>query len=259
MGGGMTPLPDGALYVGCVVHKRARPKRHCLRYRVFSLRVDLDRLHELDQRLRLFSLNRFNLFSIVERDFGARDASSIAAFVRARARSMGISSVSRVEMLCYPRVLGFAFNPITVYYVFDSDDVLRGLVYDVRNTFGEHHFYEARFDGETVGTVGHSLPKAFYVSPFNGVDGIYRFAIRPPGERVFTGVMLSDSEGPVVTAYFEGKGEALTDGALLRLAVTYPLMTLKVIVGIHWEALRLWMKGVPLTLAARRRIHVKRI
>src|SRR3569833_1696427 len=108
MGGGMTLLPDGALYVGCVVHKRARPKRHGLRYRVFTLRVDLDRLHELDQRLRLFSLNRINQFSKIERDYGARDASSKTAFVRARAQTKNNNRVSRVEMLCYPRVLGFA-------------------------------------------------------------------------------------------------------------------------------------------------------
>ena len=241
----------GAIYVGDVVHKRARPKRHSLRYRVFSMLVDLDQLESLDEKLRLFSLNRFNLVSLFSKDFGARDGSSVAAFIRRRAAAAGVTDIARIRMLAYPRLLGFAFNPITVYYCEDGEGVVRFMAYEVSNTFGEHHFYQAGVtpvDGE----IHHEAGKALYVSPFNTMEGSYRFTVRPPAENVFLGITLSDAEGGLLTAYFEGERRPLTDATLLKLLLAYPFMTAKVVAGIHWEALLLWLKGVPPTLKMRR-------
>ncbi|WEK06411.1 MAG: DUF1365 domain-containing protein [Candidatus Devosia phytovorans] len=246
-----TDSVPGAIYVGDVVHKRARPKRHSLRYRVFSMLVDLDRLDCLDEKLRFFSLNRFNLVSLVTSDFGARDGSSIAAFIHRQAAAAGVGNIARIRMLAYPRLLGFAFNPITVYYCEDAAGVVRFMAYEVSNTFGEHHFYQAGVtpvDGE----IRHEADKALYVSPFNTMEGRYRFSVRPPAENVFLGVTLSDEEGGLLTAYFEGEERALTDATLLKLLLAYPFMTAKVVAGIHWEALLLWLKGVPPTLKLRR-------
>ena len=241
----------GAIYVGDVVHKRARPKRHSLRYRVFSMLVDIEQLESLDEKLRLFSLNGFNLVSLVTRDFGPRDGSSIAAFIRRKASAAGVTDIARIRMLAYPRLLGFAFNPITVYYCEDAEGVVRFMAYDVSNTFGEHHFYQAGVtpvDGE----IHHEAGKALYVSPFNTMEGRYRFSVRPPGENVFLGITLSDADGGLLTAYFEGEKRPLTDATLLKLLLAYPFMTAKVVAGIHWEALLLWLKGVPPTLKLRR-------
>ena len=243
----------GAIYVGDVVHKRARPRRHSLRYRVFSMLVDLDRLEQLDRRLRFFSLNRFNLVSLVLSDFGPRDGSSVADFIRDKASAAGAGPIARIRMLAYPRLLGFAFNPITVYYCDDADGVTRFLAYEVSNTFGEHHFYDAAVDGQG-GEIRHEASKAFFVSPFNTLEGSYRFSVRPPGEAVFLGIALSTAEGGVLTAYFSGKRQALDDRTLLKLLLAYPFMTAKVVAGIHWEALLLWLKGIPLTLKLRRQL-----
>ncbi|RYE88630.1 MAG: DUF1365 domain-containing protein [Hyphomicrobiales bacterium] len=250
----MTEHGDGALYLGEVVHKRARPKRHRLRYSVFSMLVDLDRLDDLERRLKLFSVGRFNLFSLRPQDFGAHDAGSLAEFMRRKAAAAGVGDrVARIRMLCYPRLLGYAFNPLTVFYLDDSAGQPVMLVYEVHNTFGEHHFYQHVVDGPVAGEIRHTAKKAFYVSPFNTLAGHYRFAMRPPGDVVFTGITLSDADGGLVTAWFEGRRKELTDGALLRLALGFPLMTLKVVAGIHWEALKLLAKGVPLTLGFRDR------
>ncbi|HEY4199587.1 MAG TPA: DUF1365 domain-containing protein [Devosiaceae bacterium] len=253
MGGGIDPREGGSLYRGSVTHKRARPKPHRLRYRVFSLLVDLDRLDELDRSLRFFSLDRFNLFSLHASDFGPHDGSSLAAFIRHRADVAGLGDrVGRIRMLCYPRMLGFTFNPLTVFYIEDAGGAVIMLVYEVHNTFGEHHFYEAVVIQPDGPEITHQLPKRFYVSPFNTLTGSYRFAMRPPADKVFTGITLSDAEGVLVTASFEGTRQSLTDPHLLQLAIAYPFMTLKVVAAIHWEALRLWLKGVPLTLGLRR-------
>ena len=241
----------GALYVGDVVHKRARPKRHALRYRVFSMLVDLDRLESLDEKLRFFSLNRFNLVSLVTGDFGPRDGTSVSAFIRRRAAAAGAGDIARVRLLAYPRILGFAFNPIAVYFCDDAAGRTVFMAYEVSNTFGEHHLYQSLVEPSTT-LATHTAAKAFYVSPFNTLDGQYRFTIRPPGEQVFLGIALSTAEGGLLTAYFDGQRRPLTDASLLKLLLAYPFMTAKVVAGIHWEALLLWLKGVPPTLKIRR-------
>lgn len=251
----MTEL--GALYVGDVVHKRSRPKRHSLRYSVFSMLVDLDRLEALDQKLRFFSLNRFNFVSLVTSDFGPHDGSSIAAFIRRKAAAAGVPDIARIRMLAYPRLLGFAFNPITVYFCEDAAGKTVFLAYEVRNTFGEHHFYQSAVAGHGP-DIRHEAKKAFFVSPFNTLDGNYRFSIRPPAEKVFLGITLSTDEGGLLTAYFEGEHRPLTDATLLKLLLAYPFMTAKVVAGIHWEALLLWLKGVPPTLKLRRQLKSRR-
>lgn len=257
MGGGINPDTLSAIYVGDVVHKRARPKRHALRYRVFSMLVDLDQLESLDEKLRLFSLNRLNLVSLFIKDFGPRDGSSIAAFIRRKAAAAGVSDVARIRMLAYPRIFSFAFNPITVYFCENAAGGTCFLAYEVSNTFGEHHFYHAAVDG-SGSEISHDAKKAFFVSPFNTLDGSYRFSIRPPDEDVFLGITLSTGEGGLLTAYFQGNRRPLTDATLLKLLLAYPFMTAKVVVGIHFEALRLWLKGVPPTLKFRRQLKGRR-
>jgi DUF1365 family protein len=248
-------LSLGALYLGEVVHRRVRPRRHVLRYRVFSMLVDLDRLERFGRHLKLFSVNRANALSLHEKDFGPHDGSSVAAYIRGRALAAGLADpVAHVRMLAYPRIFGYAFNPLTVYFLEDAACVTRMIVYEVHNTFGERHFYDAVIDTDAA-ELQHELPKAFYVSPFNTIEGKYRFTIRPPADRVFTGIVLTTDDGPLLSAYFEGERRDLTDGQLLNVLLAYPFMTAKVLLGIHWEALLLWLKGIPLTLRFRRNLR----
>ena len=253
MGGGIANLASSAVYVGDVVHKRSRPKRHALRYRVFYLLVDLDQLQNLGKSLRLFSVDKFNLVSFVTRDFGARDGTSISKFIRDKAALAGVNDVAKIRMLAYPRLFGYAFNPITVYFCEGATGLTEFIAYEVSNTFGEHHFYQALVD-VAGGQIQHEAKKAFFVSPFNTLDGNYRFSIRPPAENVFMGITLSTGEGGLLTAYFDGARRDLTDFTLLKLLLAYPFMTAKVMFGIHWEALRLYLKGVPMTLRYRRQL-----
>jgi DUF1365 family protein len=234
---------NSALYAGVVVHSRLRPKKHRLTYRVFSLLVDLDEIEPLARRLKLFAHNRAGLFSLHDKDHGAGDG-NLRGWVDAQLGAAGVSlAAPRITLLCYPRIFGYVFNPLTVWFCSDGD-VLRAILYEVHNTFGERRTYVIRV-GDGGGVVEQTCAKDLYVSPFIPMQAGYAFHIEPPDDRVLVRIDESDAEGLLLRASFSGKRGELTDGALLRAFFAYPLMTLKVTAAIHWEGLKLWLKGVP--------------
>ncbi len=243
-----------AIYVGEVTHRRFRPKRHFLRYRVFQVVVDLDELTAEDRRLRLFAYNRPGVFSIRDRDHGHLSGGSIRAYVEAALSDAGVDLAGgRILMQCMPRVLGFVFNPITLFYCHDADGRLTAMIYEVHNTFGERHSYVAPLalrpgDEPELQSVAQSCGKTFHVSPFMGMEMTYDFVVRPPGERVATVIRGSDrtSGQALIHATFAGSRREMTDGHLLGLLLAYPLMTLGVVAAIHVEALKLAFKGLRL-------------
>jgi len=233
-----------AIYVGAVTHRRLRPKPHRLRYRVFSLLLDLDEIPALARRLRLFSHRRFNLFGFDERDHADGTGTPLRAWVEGHLARAGIDlDRGPIRLLAMPRVLGYGFNPLSVYFCHHADGRLMALLHEVHNTFGERHTYLLPVD-QQAGTILQDCAKTFHVSPFMAMDMRYEFRIRAPEEALNIVIRGLDADGLVIVAALAAQRQELTDTALLRAFLRTPLLTLKVIGGIHWEALRLWRKGL---------------
>lgn len=233
-----------AVYFGHVSHARFRPMRHAFRYAVFSLYLDLDQIPALARRSRLFAHNRFNLLGFHDRDHGPGADEALRPWVERHLRKAGIADADgRIMLLCYPRVLGYVFNPLSVYFCHGRDGTLRALLYEVHNTFGDRHVYLLRVPEGASGAMHHRARKALHVSPFFGMDATYRFRTVTPGERLQIGILESDKQGALLYAAMDGRRRALDDRTLGTALLRYPLMTLKVIGTIHWQALRLWLKG----------------
>jgi DUF1365 family protein len=238
-----------ALYVGDVMHARLKPVGHRFSYRVMSLLIDLDRLDVADRQTPLFGVNRRALYSFHEADHGRRDGSSLRLYAQRCAAEQGIDLTGgRVLLLCYPRLFGYTFNPLSVYFCYRADGQPTLLIYEVRNTFGDIHAYVLPVKRDDISPAGirQTQDKRFYVSPFVEMAMRYHFRVTLPQDRVKLRILETDKEGPLLSATFNGKRRILTTPELLRSFFSLPMVTLKIIAAIHWEALRLWLKGVRL-------------
>ncbi len=241
-----TPSDAATLYFGKVMHARLKPMGHRFSYRVMSLLIDLDRLPEAGRQSPLFGVNRVALYSFHESDHGARDGMPLRRYVQRRAAEHGVDlTAGRVLLLCYPRLFGYTFNPLSVYFCSTSDGRLALMIYEVRNTLGDIHSYVLPVKAHELSAAGlrQQQDKIFYVSPFIGMAMRYHFRVSPPDDDVKLRILETDSKGPVLSATFSGRRAALTTPALLRAFVALPFVTFKIIAAIHWEALRLWFKG----------------
>lgn len=237
---------QSGLYAGSVMHLRLRPTRHRLRYSIFYLLLDLDEVDSLAGRLRLFSHNRFNLFSFHDRDHGEGATLSSREWVQRQLRDAGIESGGPIRLLTLPRILGYAFNPLSIYFCHRRDQSLSAILYEVNNTFGQRHSYLIPATSGAGLTIRQQSRKSLYVSPFMTTDMAYSFSVVPPGSDVSVSVIGHDESGPLIIAKLAAVRQSLTDASLARAFFVYPLLTFKVIAGIHWEALLIWLKGIGL-------------
>ncbi len=240
-------MEASALYTGQVMHQRLRPRRHRLNYRIYMLLLDLDEIESCDARLRLFSRNRRNLFAFYDGDHGAKSTGEpLRQHIEHQLDAAGMPIASgAIRLLTMPRVLGFAFNPISVFFCYRPNGELAAILYEVNNTFGQRHSYLLPVDANHGKVVRQNVGKRMHVSPFMGMDMDYAFRVLPPADALAIGITGSDGDGALITAVLTARRQPLSDAALLRAFFGVPLLTFKVVGGILWEALKLWFKRIP--------------
>jgi DUF1365 family protein len=244
---GADPLASGGvIYDGEVMHMRLSPRRHQFRYRVWTLLLDVDRIDEVVAGLRLMRRNRFAPVAFYDREHGPRDGSPLRPWVEARLADAGRPAPARIAILSMPRLFGIAFNPISVFYCRDAGGQLQSVIYEVKNTFGDQHAYVLSAEDAAPGRPArHAHAKQFFVSPFMDMDQTYRFDLMDPGARIALRIRQGAGAETRLIATQHGRARPLTGAVLAGLLLVRPLHALKVLAGIHWEALRLWLKGVP--------------
>ena len=203
-----------SIYNGTVIHKRFKPKIHFFKYKVFSLLIDLSELDILDKKINFFSYNKFNLISFFDKDHGERDGSSLIQWVKKNLRDNQINSENiRIKLLCYPRILGYVFNPLSVFYVYNNDEKLISILYEVKNTFGEQHTYIFKVENNNL--LQHNCVKKFHVSPFIEMDCNYFFRILKPAEKISVIIDQYQSNEKILYASQDGKRTEFTSSELI--------------------------------------------
>ena len=239
-------INSSCIYNGQVIHKRFKPKEHFFKYKVFSLLLDLSELSLLDRELKIFSYNKFNILSFYDVDHGPRDGTSLISWVKENLNNNNINSKEiKIKLLCYPRVWGYIFNPLSIFFVYDKNSNLISILYEVKNTFGEQHTYVFKIDKDNQ-LLEHSCKKKFHVSPFIEMNCLYYFKILKPTDKLSVVINQNDDSGKLLFASQDGLKNELNNKNLMISYISNPLMSFKIIGAIHFEAFKLWIKGIKL-------------
>jgi hypothetical protein len=235
------------LYLGNVMHRRHDARGMHFNYKIFRMLLDVDRLEEHASGMRLFSVDRWNIFSFRRSDHGPRDGSALKPWAEALLHRHGIETAGgKILLLAMPRLFGYAFNPLSIWYCFDKSDRLDSVICEVRNTFGEYHTYVLRGNNPEAGVLEQRAAKSFHVSPFMAIVGEYRFRIDTPRDDYLLHIEYVDGEQQLLTAVERGRRRELNDKGLLGILAIMPLVTFKVMAAIHWQAVKLWLHGAKI-------------
>lgn len=233
------------VYSAQVMHQRFFEAKYRFRYRIFSVLLDIDALEQASAATRLFSRNRFNLLSFHDSDHLPAGQTDLRAWAEKVLAGGGIDgSRLRIHLLCFPRLLGWVFNPLSLWYCETPEGLPAAVIAEVRNTFGERHCYLLEPQEKGGGwPLRQRHSKDFHVSPFLGMQAEYVFRLSRPGRRL--GVSIREYEGDqlMLIASQTGARRPFTDRELLYQVLRVPLQTFKVLAAIHWQALKIWAKG----------------
>ena len=247
-------IKDSSIYIGNVIHKRFKPKIHFFKYKVFSILLDISEIDILDKSLKIFSYNKFNIVSFYDADHGPRDGTSIKEWVIKNLNDNQINTENiKIKLLCYPRIFGYVFNPLSVFFIYNKNSELISILYEVKNTFGEQHTYIFKTK-ENENYIKHTCKKKFHVSPFIEMDCAYFFKILKPSEKISVIIDQYDEEGKLLYASQDGDRIEFNNKNLVLSYLRHPLMTFKIIVAIHFEAFKLWTKGIKFV---KKRLKIK--
>jgi len=239
-------LFNSCIYSGFVTHRRFKPKRHFFTYKTFSLLIDLNEIEDLGKKIKFFSYNKLNILSFYDVDHGPRDGSPLIKWVKNILTQANINIGSgTIKLLCYPRFFGYVFNPLSIFYCYDENLQLKAVLYEVKNTFNEQHTYVFSATPSS-NLILHKCKKKFHVSPFMEMETFYNFRLLNPGKILNVFIKQRDKQGALLTACQYGKKIEITSKNLLFQFLKHPLMSFKVIAAIHFEAFRLWIKGVKI-------------
>jgi DUF1365 family protein len=232
---------NSCIYNGVVSHYRFKPVIHALNYKTFSLFLDLDEIEQLDKNISIFSFNKFNIFSFYNNDHGSRDGNSIKRWVLYKLKKFNIDkNITKIMLLCYPRVFGYVFNPLSIFYCYEGSKLI-AILYEVKNTFNEQHTYIFKINDDKK--IEQKCKKKFYVSPFMAMETYYNFKLLNPNERLSVFIRQTDESGTILTASQYGERKEFSFKQLMINFFIYPLMTIKIMGSIHFEAFLLWKKG----------------
>ena len=233
---------ETCIYKGFVTHRRFKPLRHYFSYKTFSILFDLTELEDLHKKISIFSFNRFNIFSFYNKDHGSRDGSDLSEWVKKNLKKYNLNfNISKVKLLCFPRIFGYVFNPLSIFYCYDGK-ILKAILYEVKNTFDEQHTYVFSVNNSSK-IITQKCDKKFYVSPFIEMNTFYNFRLTEPDENIRILIKQTDKKGKVLVACQVGIKQIMSFKHLLINFFTHPMMTFKIMISIHYEALRLWKKG----------------
>ncbi len=237
---------NSSLYECEVYHERFKPKSHRFRYKLFLMDLDLDELPLVSKRMWLFSRNRFNLFAFRDRDHLRRRGDDLRRELQdwLAERGVQIERDAKIRLVTMPRILGYGFNPVSFFFVEDRQGNPVFSVVEVCNTFREIKAWllDVPSEAEIFRKV---VPKHFYVSPFSNLTTCFDFSIGVPREDLKIAINDLENDEITLVSWIRGRRRPLTDARLAWYALRYPVLTLQVMVKIHWQALRLWAKGLP--------------